>query len=139
MEAILAATLRVGPATVLTNGLLLDPARCRRLRALADGSEYSLDLRVSLDGYDAATNDPIRGEGTFERVLGGLRNLAAAGLNPLLTVTEVCPEAAAAAGPQKLPELLRRAGLDRPRLKILPVLKIGAEAQRAGASESWPR
>ena len=66
MEAILAATLEVGPATVLTNGLLLDPARCARLRALADGSEYSLDFRVSLDGWDAESNDPIRGTWTQE-------------------------------------------------------------------------
>src|SRR5215471_8281675 len=81
MEAILAATLRVGPATVLTNGLLLDPVRCARLAALAGAAAYSLDLRVSLDGYDAASNDALRGAGTFERVLAGLRNLAAAGLN----------------------------------------------------------
>ena len=67
MEAILAATLAVGPATVLTNGLLLDPARCARLKTLADASDYSLDFRVSLDGWDAASNDPIRGAGTFEK------------------------------------------------------------------------
>src|SRR3954451_14681332 len=34
MEAILAATLRVGPASVLTNGLRFDRARSRRLRTL---------------------------------------------------------------------------------------------------------
>src|ERR1043165_1564366 len=71
MEAILAAALRVGPATVLTNGLLLDPARCARLKALADGSDYSLDFRVSLAGWDAESNDPIRGAGTFEKILAG--------------------------------------------------------------------
>src|SRR6185436_20577374 len=90
MEAILAATLAVGPANVLTNGLLLPPDRCARLKALADASEYSLDLRVSLDGYDAASNDPIRGAGTFERILTGIRNLAEAGLSPIITVTGAC-------------------------------------------------
>ena len=89
MEAILAAALAIGPATVLTNGLLLDPARCARLKALDEASEYSLDLRISLDGWDAASNDPIRGEGTFDRALAGVRNLVRAGLNPVLTVTEV--------------------------------------------------
>src|SRR5215213_6844926 len=98
MEAILEATLAVGPASVLTNGLLLDPARCARLKEMDRRSDYSLDFRVSLDGYDAATNDPIRGEGTFERILAGLRNLHAAGLNPVITVTEVCREAATDAG-----------------------------------------
>ena len=139
MEAILAATLAVGPATVLTNGLLLDAARCARLKALADVSDYSLDLRVSLDGYDAESNDPIRGEGTFVRILGGICNLASAGLNPVITVTEVCREAAADSGKEKFFALLRAIGIERPRLKILPVFRIGAEAERGGAYESWQR
>jgi len=46
MEAILEAALKAGPATVLTNGLLLSPARCARLKAMADASDSSLDLRV---------------------------------------------------------------------------------------------
>jgi hypothetical protein len=139
MEAILEATLQVGPASVLTNGLLFDPARCLRLKALADASEYSLDLRVSLDGYDAATNDPIRGAGTFDQVLAGVRNLAAAGLNPVLTVTEACAEAVSAEGKERFFALLRAQGIERPRLKVLPVFHIGAEAERSGAYESWQR
>lgn len=139
MEAILAATLRAGPATVLTNGLLLDPARCARLKALERGSECSLDLRVSLDGYDAATNDPIRGEGTFERILQGVRNLVEAGLNPVITVTEVCGEAKTDLGKERFFRLLRGLGIDRPRLKVLPVFQTGAEAERGGAYESWQR
>lgn len=139
MEEILAATLAVGPATVLTNGLLLDPERCRRLRGLADASEYSLDFRVSLDGYDAASNDPIRGAGTFERILAGVRNLAEAGLNPVVTVTEVCREAATDSGKERFFELLRSLGVERPRLKVLPVFQIGAEAERGGAYQSWQR
>jgi AdoMet-dependent heme synthase len=139
MEAILEATLAVGPATVLTNGLLLDPARCARLAALAGASPHSLDLRVSLDGCDAASNDAVRGAGSFERVLAGLRNLAAAGLNPVVTVTEVCDEAATEEGKRRFFSLLVGLGLERPRLKVLPVFKIGAEAERTGAYESWQR
>ncbi|HVT15885.1 MAG TPA: radical SAM protein [Thermoanaerobaculia bacterium] len=139
MEAILAATLEQGPATVLTNGLLLDPARCARLKALADGADYSLDLRVSLDGFDAATNDPIRGKGSFERILAGVRNLVAAGLNPVITVSEVCPEAASDSGKAMFFGLLSELGIERPRLKILPVFKLGAEAERSNAYESWQR
>ncbi|MES1211282.1 MAG: radical SAM protein [Acidobacteriota bacterium] len=139
MEAILEETLKVGPATVLTNALLLDPDRCVRLRALADASEYSLDLRVSVDGWDAATNDPIRGAGTFDRILDGVRNLAQAGLNPVLTVTEVLRESGSDAGKEKFFTLLRSLGLDRPRLKVLPVFQLGAEAERAVAYESWQR
>ena len=139
MEAILAATLAVGPATVLTNGLLLGAERSARLRRLADGSDYSLDLRVSLDGYDAASNDSIRGTGTFERILRGVRHLAAAGLNPVLTVTEACVGASSAAGRRRLLGLLSALGIDKPRLKILPLFRIGAEAHRSGSYEGWQR
>jgi molybdenum cofactor biosynthesis enzyme MoaA len=139
MEAILEATLAVGPASVLTHGLLLDPARCRRLASLAEASEYSLDLRVSLDGASGEANDPIRGVGTFARAIDGLRNLAAAGLNPVLTVTDVHAENATPEGRRRLLDLLRGLGVAKPRLKILPVFHLGAEAQRSGAYESWQR
>ncbi len=137
MEAILEATLRFGPATVLTNGLLLSAARGRRLAALAADSDYSLDLRISLDGYNAETNDPIRGDGTFEKILQGAENAAAVGLNPVMTVTEVHRDNATASGRRRFLELLRGRGIERPRLKILPVFRIGAEAERSGAYESW--
>jgi uncharacterized Fe-S cluster-containing radical SAM superfamily protein len=139
MEAILEATLKVGPANVLTNGLFLEPARCARLKAMAEASDYSLDLRVSLDGYDAATNDPIRGAGTFERILDGVRNLVAAGLNPVITVTEACREAGTDAGKARFFALLQELGIGKPRLKVLPVFQIGAEAERGGAYEGWQR
>ncbi len=139
LEAILAATLEVGPATVLTNGLPLSAARCARLAALAATSEYSLDLRVSIDGWNAASNDAVRGAGAFERALDGVRRLAAVGINPVLTVTEVLPENATAAGKERFFSLLRSLGIDKPRLKILPVFRMGAEAERAGAYASWQR
>jgi MoaA/NifB/PqqE/SkfB family radical SAM enzyme len=139
MEAILEATLAVGPATVLTNGLLLDPERCARLATMARTSDYSFDLRISMDGFDAESNDPIRGEGTFERVMDGAKNAHAAGINPVLTVTEVHHENATPAGRERFFELLRELGIERPRLKILPVFQLGAQAERAGAYESWQR
>jgi len=40
MEAILEAALALGPTTVLTNGLLLNRDRCRRLRALNSQVRY---------------------------------------------------------------------------------------------------
>ena len=133
MLPILAETLRQGPASVLTNGLLLTPDRCRRLRELSDGSEYSLDIRVSIEGYTAEINDPIRGAGTYERILQGIRNLAEAGLNPVVTVTEACEDAASAPGRERLLAWMRGIGLSRPRLKILSLFRIGAEAERLRA------
>jgi AdoMet-dependent heme synthase len=137
MEAILERTLEYGPACVLTNGLLCDPGRSARLAALAAATPYSLDLRVSLDGYAAATNDSIRGAGTFERILGGVSNLVAAGLDPVITVTEVHGDNATAEGKRRFFELLAELGIERPRLKILPLFRIGAEAERSAAYESW--
>jgi molybdenum cofactor biosynthesis enzyme MoaA len=134
---ILEETLAHGPVTVLTNGLLLNRDRCRRLKELFDQSDYSLDLRVSIDGYTAEANDPIRGTGTFERILRGVRNLSDAGLNPVVTVTEACSDAATADGRVRFLDWMRGIGLTRPRLKILSLFRIGAEERRLRAYESW--
>jgi hypothetical protein len=139
MEAILDATLEHGPATVLTNGIPLTAERCARLRHIADGSRYSLDFRVSLDGLDADTNDAIRGAGTFARILAGVTNLAGAGFVPVLTVTEACPGAASAAGRERFLTLLRELGISRPRLKVLPLFRIGSEVARGGPYATWQR
>jgi molybdenum cofactor biosynthesis enzyme MoaA len=127
---ILAAALRRGPATVLTNGTLITARRARELKALSDGSPYSLDIRLSLDGFDAAANDAIRGSGTFARILEAIGHLSAAGLNPIITVTEACEAAASGQGRARLLELLRELGLERPRLKVMPLLRLGAETLR---------
>ena len=137
LPEMLEATLAQGPATVLTNALLIRPETARSLRRLADASDYSLDVRVSIDGWDAATNDPIRGEGTFGRILAGVAHLAKAGINPVLTVTEACEEAATAQGRTRFLEFLRTIGLRQPRLKVMPLLRLGAEAQRTRAYREW--
>jgi AdoMet-dependent heme synthase len=134
---ILRETLTRGPATVLTNGLLLTPDRCRQLKTLFDESDYSLDLRVSIDGYDEATNDAIRGAGTYDRIRQGICNLSVAGLNPVVTVTEACPDAATAAGRSRFLDWMKEIGLSRPRLKVLSLFRIGAEERRLRAYESW--
>ena len=134
---ILEETLRQGPVSVLTNGLLIRKDTAARLKRLSDASEYSLDIRISIDGYDAATNDPIRGEGTFERILAGVRNLAEGGLNPVITVTEACDGAGTIEGRGRFLDFLRSIGLPQPRLKIMPLLRLGAEESRLRAYESW--
>ncbi|MDB5103889.1 MAG: radical protein [Fibrobacteres bacterium] len=126
----LAAALRRGPATVLTNGTLINARRAAGLKALADGSPYSLDIRLSLDGFAPEANDAIRGPGTFERILEAISHLAAAGINPVITVTEACEDAIGSDGRARLLERLRTMGLDRPRLKVMPLLRLGAETER---------
>jgi molybdenum cofactor biosynthesis enzyme MoaA len=133
----LALALGQGPTSVLTNGVLLKAETAARLRALSDGSDYSLDLRISMDGYDAETNDPIRGAGTFARIMQGILRLLEAGLNPVITVTEALEDAKTREGRARFLEFLRGAGLTQPRLKILPLLRMGAEAGRQRGYAPW--
>jgi MoaA/NifB/PqqE/SkfB family radical SAM enzyme len=135
--AMIAAALRRGPTSILTNGILIKRSVAGELRRLSDASEYSLDLRISIDGWDAATNDAIRGAGTFDRICEAIAHLSAAGLNPVLTVTEACEGAGSQEGRVKFLEFLRSIGISQPRLKIMPLLRIGAEEKRQRAYAAW--
>ncbi|MBI2828093.1 MAG: methyltransferase domain-containing protein [Acidobacteria bacterium] len=68
---------------ILTNGTLFRGERLDGLAALAGDR---LRVQISLDGASAATNDPIRGAGTFERVTEGIGAAVAAGLRPSVTM-----------------------------------------------------
>lgn len=130
--ALLAEALAVAPATVLTNGTLVDDALADRLAALAAASPYSLEVRVSVDGDTPESNDAIRGRGTFDRALGAVRRLDARGLPPIVTATDLVP---AAGGPtlyERLRARLVEAGIRRPRIKILPALPLGRLAPERG-------
>jgi molybdenum cofactor biosynthesis enzyme MoaA len=129
MTAILERTLRYGPATVLTNGTVLKDEWLHRLAAAEAASSYSLEFRVSIDGYTAATNDPIRGEGTFERALRGVRQLLRHGFLPIVTVARMADDDDGALF-RGFVELLKANGYDRPRVKLLPALRLGAEIER---------
>ncbi len=59
--------------TIVTNGTRLDPTSVARLLPLVD------HLQVSLDGATAPAHDALRGRGSFEAVLAGLRAVVAAG------------------------------------------------------------
>ena len=139
MIPILAATLKQGPATVLTNGMLLRKSICRELRELIDASEYSLDLRVSLDGFDRESHDAIRGAGVWERAMIGLRNLAEVEINPVITVTEAADGIRSDEGRARFLDLIRSFGFTKPRLKVLPLFRIGAEEKRTRAYADWER
>jgi molybdenum cofactor biosynthesis enzyme MoaA len=135
----IAAALEQGPISILTNGMLLREAVGRELRAMIDRSEYSLDLRVSLDGFDRETHDAIRGAGVWDRVMIGLRNLAACGINPVITVTEAAEGVGSSDGRTRFLELIRSFGFTRPRLKVLALFRIGAEAERTRSYDTWER
>lgn len=130
MVDILELTLRYGPATVLTNGTAFKDEWLDRLARAEEQSPYSLEFRVSIDGVNAAMNDPVRGEGTFDRAMRGVRQLLAHGFLPIITVTQTSDDQDTDALFAGFVELLKTNGDTRPRVKILPTLRIGAEEQR---------
>lgn len=60
-----------------TNGSTIDAARARRLAA----TDY-VDVQISIDGATAATNDAVRGEGSYATARRAMDHLAAAGFGP---------------------------------------------------------
>lgn len=130
MEGILEDTLRRGPATVLTNATLFTPRRVEALRDLCARSPHRLELRVSIDGPSPETNDPIRGEGTFARAMEGVGALAAVGFRPIITAMQSWPSEEMQCMLQAFRDALGAIGYEEPRLKILPPLLIGEEAER---------
>ena len=130
MVEILDDTLGYGPATVLTNATLLPPRRVEELRTVARGRCHPLELRVSVDGPTPAVNDAIRGEGTFERAMEGVRQLVAAGFRPIITTMQSWPCEDMDRMLRTFRDALGALGYVEPRLKVLPPLLIGEEAER---------
>lgn len=128
--AILVETLQYGPATVLTNGTVLKDEWLARLRDAESDSIYSLEIRVSIDGFSPATNDPIRGEGTFARAMRGVEKLVEFGFLPIITAARTWPLDEEQDVVARFVTMLKEAGYSRPRLKILPTLQLGAEEER---------
>jgi mycofactocin radical SAM maturase len=75
---------------VSTNGTVLDENLAKRL-----GGMKLLRIQVSLDGATAATNDSIRGSGTYEKILEGIALLRKQGfpnlsINTVVTRSNFC-------------------------------------------------
>ena len=119
--------LRAAPTTVLTNGTLIGPEQADALAAMAARAAYSLEIRVSLDDTDREKNDRIRGEGAWAKALEAVRLLRARGLLPIVTATEITRgEHPAGTGMyQRFRDFLHREGIERPRVKIMPVFALG--------------
>ena len=60
-----------------TNGAFIDASNARRLAAM----DY-VDIQISLDGVDPATNDAVRGAGSYTMARRAMDNLAAANFGP---------------------------------------------------------
>lgn len=130
MTDILIATLELGPATVLTNGTVLKDQWLERLREAETRSIFSLEFRVSIDGFTPAQNDPVRGAGTFQRAMDGVVKLVQFGFMPIITAVRTWNIDDDMQMIRGFQEVLKQQGYPRPRLKILPTLQIGEEANR---------
>src|SRR5216683_595264 len=129
---LLERALEAAPTTVLTNGTLIGPEQADALAALAARALYSLEIRVSLDDPDRARNDAIRGEGAWEKALEAVRLLKARGLLPIVTATEITADAHPGPGGMhaRFRDFLREQGVERPRLKIMPVFALRRQPRR---------
>lgn len=136
---ILEDALAIAPSTVLTNATLIDAAQAASLRRLEQASRYSLEMRVSLDGLDPASNDALRGEGSFAEALAGLRELSTAGFDPIVTVAETWDDPDDAAMRARFHDTLREIGLTRPRVKVLPMFRVGREVERTHGYDTRER
>jgi AdoMet-dependent heme synthase len=132
---LLAFSLDVAPTTVLTNGTRVGPRVADRLAALAATAPYSLEIRVSLDDVDQERNDRVRGPGAWAGAVAAVRLLDARGLLPIVTATEIL---AAEAPPgvgiyERFRTFLLSLGIEKPRVKILPVFRTGRLTAGAAA------
>jgi mycofactocin biosynthetic radical S-adenosylmethionine protein MftC len=60
-----------------TNGAFIDAEKAKRFAAM----DY-LDIQISLDGIDAATNDAVRGVGSYDTAIRAMEHLKAANFGP---------------------------------------------------------
>lgn len=127
MLLLVAHALEVAPTTVLTNGTLITDQVADDLLALAHSSPYSLEIRISIDDVDPEKNDRIRGKGAFAKAVRALQLLYSRGLLPIVTATEILrdelPEGTGMY--ERFRDFLLSLGVDKPRVKIMPVLPTG--------------
>jgi MoaA/NifB/PqqE/SkfB family radical SAM enzyme len=131
---LLAFALQVAPTTVLTNGTCINATMADALASLARQTPYSLELRVSMDDIDPERNDRIRGKGAWAKAVRAIQLLYARGLLPILTATEIWQESPPDESGlyQRFRDLLLSLGIDKPRVKIMPIFRIGRMAGEEG-------
>ena len=135
LREMVACALTVAPTTVLTNGTLISDRIADTLAALVVDARYSLEVRISLDGYTEEMNDAIRGPGVFRLAVAGAVRLARRNLLPLITVVRTWDDDDELATLAAFVRVLRDAGCNRPRLKLLPALPLGRELTRIAGLE----
>lgn len=112
------------PTLVSTNGTLLTDAAVERL------ARRRVNVQVSLDGPDAAHNDPRRGAGVFDTAREGIRRLVRAKIPNVLSMAF---DRQSAADFEDYLDLALELGVDEAR--FIPMRRIG---RGAGHAQSAP-
>lgn len=125
--------LEVAPTTVLTNGTRISETVADALAELVARMPYSLEIRVSLDDVDPEANDQVRGQGAWEKAVTAVRRLDARGLLPIVTATEIllAGRDGGTGTHRRFRDFLLSQGIEKPRVKIIPVFAIGRLAGAA--------
>jgi AdoMet-dependent heme synthase len=131
LPEMLEMSLGIAPTTVLTNGMLINDRTADRLGKIERAARYSLEIRVSLDGYSEEMNDAIRGMGVFRQALAATARLSRRGLLRLVTIVHTWSDEEDLRTLAGFRELLEKAGYSRPRIKVLPSLPLGRELARS--------
>lgn len=119
LELLSHAVSRGLKARLVTNGILIDREIAGKLASLG------VEVQVSLDGATKVTNDQVRGRGSFERTIGGIRLLLANGLSETLFIS-MTPTKANAGEISNMIQLLAELGISI--LHISPLNRIGRAA-----------
>jgi hypothetical protein len=124
----------VAPTTILTNGTMINGTVVDALAALASQTPYSLEIRVSVDDINPELNDRIRGKGAWLKAVRAMQLLHARGLLPILTATEPVHEAPSEERSlyTRFRDFLLSLGIDKPRVKIIPIFPMGRMAVAGG-------
>ncbi len=85
---------------ILSNAMLF---RGKHLKRLASYDANAFQLQISLDGPTAEINNPIRGKGTFDAIVHGIKEVISLGFSPTLTTVVNCANVA------HLPEMVKLA------------------------------
>jgi radical SAM protein with 4Fe4S-binding SPASM domain len=121
-----AVALRV---TLNTNGILVDRSVADRLK---DVKPY---VQVSLDGPDSITHDRIRGEGSFDSALRGIRTLLDAGLGEHLILSMTLMHSNISRAPEMI-DLAASLGI--PKVRFLPLHRQGRALSASKALDAPP-
>ena len=106
---------------LLTNGTLIDEEWARFL------AQFDIDIQISLDGSTSSVHDAIRGQGSYDAAIRGLKHLQEAGLGRSITIATTVMN-------HNVGDLANMvslaAELDVPRLRFLPLRRTGMAARQ---------